>query len=121
MPEFHGTPTWSPNTDVHEGPDEIIVKMELAGVPADRIHLSVENKVLVVEGAREETPVTGGDYRYRQMEIEYGPFRRVLDLPYAVDSSRAQARLSDGILVIRLPRARQSSGQRIRVKMEAGS
>jgi hypothetical protein len=41
---------------------------------------------------------------YHQVEIEYGEFRRVLDLPRPVDADRATARYDDGLLYIVLPK-----------------
>ena len=117
----HSSTAWSPNADVYESADDVVVKMELAGVPADSIQILLENRVLLVAGLRRD-PHSGesaAGYRFRQMEIEYGPFRRVIEMPFAVDGEQTRARMQNGILFIRLPRARGSSGQKICVKMES--
>jgi HSP20 family molecular chaperone IbpA len=38
------------------------------------------------------------------MEIEYGPFRRVLPLPTEIDASAIEAHLEAGFLLITIPR-----------------
>jgi HSP20 family protein len=118
--EQHGSAAWSPNTDVYEGADDVVVKMELAGVPAESIRILLENRVLLVEGLRRD-PHSGesaAGYRFRQMEVEYGPFRRVIEMPFAVDGENTRARMQNGILFIRLPRAPETTGQKICVMME---
>ncbi len=112
----HAASEWVPNTDVYDSPDGLIVKVELAGVSCDGFSIHLEARALVIEGVRRDPyarpasggacPGSSGDYRFRQMEIEYGPFRRVIPLPYAVSSSRASARCEGGICEIRLPRGR---------------
>ncbi|MBP7829066.1 MAG: Hsp20/alpha crystallin family protein [Kiritimatiellae bacterium] len=119
--EPHGAGAWSPNTDVYESADDVVIKMELAGVPAESLHIVLENRVVHVEGLRRD-PHSGesaAGYRFRQMEIEYGAFRRTLELPFAVDGEQAAARMQNGILTIKLPRARESSGQKITVTTES--
>lgn len=105
-----GTAGWVPNTDVYDGPDGLVVKVELAGVSGEGFSIHLEPRALVIEGMRKD-PYACPDrcaegYRLRQMEIEYGPFRREIPLPYAVSGSKARARCEGGICEIRLPRAR---------------
>lgn len=108
---------WQPNTDVYDGPNGLIVRMEIAGVSCDNILVSLEKTALIVEGTRRD-PCTGDTapgYRFRQMEIEYGPFRRVIPLPYPVNGREALAHCSGGILEIRLPRAEAPAPRRITI------
>ena len=56
---------------------------------------------------------------YQQIEIEQGPFRRVVELGADVDSERAQATYEDGILRIDIPLVRQEEAVR-RVPIEGG-
>ncbi|MFH0908832.1 MAG: Hsp20/alpha crystallin family protein [bacterium] len=111
----HVSTEWVPNTDVYDGPDGLVVKVELAGVACDSFSIHLEQHTLVIEGVRRdpyagpapsEAGATVAGYRLRQMEIEYGPFRRVIPLPYPVSASKARARCEGGICEIRLPRAR---------------
>jgi HSP20 family protein len=108
----HPPTEWVPNADVYDSPDGLVVKVELAGVACDGFSIHLEERALVIEGVRRD-PYACPDrcaegYRFRQMEIEYGSFRRVIPLPYAVSASKARARCDRGICEIRLPRARVS-------------
>jgi HSP20 family protein len=117
----HGSGAWSPNTDVYESADDVILKMELAGVDKESIRIHLEEQTVVVEGVRRDP--YGGEstagYRFRQMEIEYGPFARVVALPFPVDGNSARAHMTNGILKVRLPRAHVMTAERITVVMEA--
>jgi HSP20 family protein len=98
---------WTPNADVIEHADGILVRLELAGVALESIQIAVANSTLLVTGKR-MNPNTGGTaagYRFRQMEIEYGPFERVLPLPYPVDHQHVRARCGNGILEISMLRS----------------
>jgi len=117
--EAHGSGAWSPNTDVYENRDEIVVKMELAGVLQESLHIYLQNDRLTVEGVRRDP--YGGEstdgYRFRQMEIEYGPFQRVIPMPASVDGGKARADFLNGVLKVHLPRAQSPMPRKIKVIM----
>jgi HSP20 family protein len=105
---------WIPNADVIEYADGMMIRLELAGVDHASIQVIATDVALVISGRR-INPDTGGTaagFRFRQMEIEYGPFERVLPLSFPVDQQRARARHRDGLLEIELPRAQRAAKQK---------
>ncbi|HPF99164.1 MAG TPA: Hsp20/alpha crystallin family protein [Kiritimatiellia bacterium] len=118
--EHHGAGAWSPNTDVYESADDVMIKVELAGVSRESINVHLEEQAVIIEGVRRDP--YGGEstagYRFRQMEVEYGPFRRIIALPFPVDGENARAHFNNGILKVRLPRAKDSVQTSITVVME---
>jgi HSP20 family protein len=105
-----GQGAWTPNTDVYETTDRLVVKMELAGVESDELEVFLQDRLLVVAGYREDTcRKQSKRCTFRQMEIDYGHFERRLVLPVAVDVSRAQARMRNGFLRIDLPKTTRST------------
>ena len=48
-------------------------------------------------------PADGGERVYQQLEIEHGPFRRVVSLGAEVDADAARARYENGLLIVELP------------------
>jgi len=100
---------WTPNTDVFESSDGVIIRMELAGVPLDRLEITCEGRVLNINGVRCESfgAETIAGFRFRQLEIEYGPFHRSVTLPYETDPAHTRATMKNGMLEIRVraPRA----------------
>jgi HSP20 family protein len=98
---------WTPNADIMEHADGMRVVMELAGVEPASVQIVVANTALIITGTRTnpQAGATAAGYRFRQMEIEYGAFERVLPLPWPVDPRTVQARATNGLLEINLPRA----------------
>lgn len=98
---------FSPRVDVYYCGDEprAVVKAELPGVDIDTVSLEVSGRELVITGVR---PLQETEGRvYQQVEIEAGPFRRVVALGTDVVAERARASYDDGILRVELPLASQ--------------
>lgn len=111
-----------PYADVYfsKSRNALIIKLELAGIDPRSVHLGVEQRLVRIEGERPDTNRT--DKVYEQMEIEYGRFERVLNLPMEVDPERTTAEYKDGFLEIVLPLALQSGVRRIPVNVrDSGS
>jgi HSP20 family protein len=91
-----------PQVDVFESadPPSIVVHVELPGVDPERVKLIAGPRMLVVAGERQRPKDCG---HYRQMEIEYGPFQRRVQLSQDVDPDAATATYERGILRITLP------------------
>ena len=103
-------PTWSPPVAVWESAKEIVVRLDLPGVPRDQVEISFEQGALQVRGHR--PPPTEPGLRFQQGEVQVGAFRRTLVLPHAGRTGDPTARLRDGILEVRIPRTEASSGSR---------
>jgi HSP20 family protein len=97
---------FSPAVDVfYEGdPPRAVVHAELAGIDPDELSLEIEGRELVIAGHRR--PVDSEGRMYQQLEIDFGPFRRVIPLGADVVADQARANYTDGILRIELPLAR---------------
>jgi HSP20 family protein len=94
---------FSPRVDVYYcgKPPRAIVKVELAGVSLETVSLEIVGRELVIRGER---PVRETEGRvYQQVEIEAGPFRRVVELNADVVAEEARATYDDGVLRVELP------------------
>lgn len=83
-----------------EDPAELRIVVELPGVDPKSIQIVAADHVLVVAGERRR-PEAGG--RYQQLEIEYGPFQRRIQLDEPIDPAAATARYENGMLTVVLP------------------
>jgi len=110
-------PGFSPRVDVYYcgQPPKAIVKVDLAGVSLDTVGLEVVGRDLVISGER---PIQETEGRvYQQVEIEAGPFRRVLELNADVVAEDAKATYEDGILRVELPlRARSATSRTVPIE-----
>jgi HSP20 family protein len=94
---------WSPPTDLFEAEDELVVRVEIAGMREEDFEVVLENNVLIVSGARSDP----SDRRsYHQMEIRFGKFATSVALPVPVDAETARAEYKDGFLTVTLPKAK---------------
>jgi HSP20 family protein len=105
------TSSFSPRVDVYYCGEEprAIVKAELAGVDIDTVTLEVSGRTLVIAGERPFQDTEGRVYQ--QVEIEAGPFRRIVELGADVAADQARASYDDGILRVELPLAGQVTRQ----------
>ncbi len=96
-------PGFSPAVDVYYAgdPPRAIVRADLAGIDPDGIALEIRGRELILAGRR--PPEAGEDRVYQQLEIEHGPFRRVVALGADVDADAATAAYEDGMLIVELP------------------
>jgi HSP20 family protein len=95
---------FSPAVDVYyaSDPPRAVVRADLAGIDPNQVQLEVRGRELVLSGHR-ETESQSDDRVYQQLEIERGPFRRVVALGAEVDAEAADATYEDGVLTVELP------------------
>ena len=111
---------WQPPVDIHETEDVVIVKVELAGVRADDLHVSLtpDDRILNISGVRGEAKGDRqGRIRCHQLEIYFGPFERAVALPGGIRLNREaiKATYRDGFLLVTLPKKRVSDPPQTRI------
>ena len=96
---------FSPRIDVYytDNPPRAVVKVELAAVDPADVGLEIRGRQLLIAGERR--PTEAGGRLYQQIEIEHGPFRRVVELGADVVADRASASYEDGVLQVEIPLA----------------
>jgi HSP20 family protein len=97
---------FSPRVDVYytDGPPRAVVKVDLSAVDPSDVSLEIRGRQLVIQGERRPTPEAGGRL-YQQIEIEHGPFRRIVELGAEVVADKASASYVDGVLQVDIPLA----------------
>ena len=101
----------TPAVAIHEDADGYTLEAEMPGVTKDGVHVTVENGELVFTGAKAPRPA--GTRLYG--ETARADYRRVFDLDPAVDTEKISARMEQGVLVLRLPKAPDKKPRRITV------
>jgi len=105
---------WRPAVDVLERKDGFVIDVELPGVKAEDVHISVEGDRMTLKGERklEQRVEEGG---YTRLERRHGSFERVVLLPPTVDAERVKATYENGILQVHLPKKEEAKPKRIPV------
>jgi HSP20 family protein len=99
---------WVPNTDVYSIEEGLVIKVELAGMKSDSLEITVEGNRLRIAGNRPDG-CRAPNCKFLVMEISYGPFESILELPPAYDLTRAKAAYLNGFLRIDVPVAQPNS------------
>jgi HSP20 family protein len=110
---------FSPSVDVYylDDPPRAVVKADLAGVRLQDLALEIRGRQLLIAGERRAAEAAGR--AYQQIEIEHGPFRRVVELGAEVAADEAHASYDDGILEVEVPLVPRSQAVR-RVPIDEG-
>jgi len=89
---------------------EVLVRFEMPGFLPEEVKVEFLGDRLTVEAEHKEE--TG-----KEKERTYGHVRRVVTLPLAVETEKAEAFYRNGILELHLPRKPEATGRRIEVKV----
>ena len=100
-----GETHWIPNTDVYVSGNELVIKVELAGMSRENLELTVEGNRLMISGHRPDGS-RACKCKFLVMEINYGHFECVIEIPAGYDLSAAKAAYQNGFLQINLPQAK---------------
>jgi HSP20 family protein len=95
-------PVWVPNTDVYETESGLVIKVELAGMKKEHLELYVEGNQVKICGHRPDG-CRAPKCKFLVMEINYGEFESVIELPVGYDLSQAKAAYQNGFLRIDVP------------------
>ena len=105
----------SPNVDLYQEKNEIVVKADLPGMEKDDIQIKFSNHQLSIKGTKKANHhVKDEDYYFS--ECSHGPFLRILDLPSEAQVEKAQTTLRNGVLEIRLPKIEPAKTRKIKVE-----
>ena len=107
---------WSPQVEVRQRGDDIVIRADLPGVDRDDVHVEVENDVLTIRGERREEHEEEEEGFYRS-ERSYGQFHRMLPLPEGVSADEVEATFRDGVLEVRLPAPKQQEQRTRRIEV----
>jgi HSP20 family molecular chaperone IbpA len=104
---------YSPHTDIHETIDSVVVTMEVPGVGKSDIDIRLDKGVLTVIGKIDSTKYES--LRPIYSEYNVGNFVRTFTVSTKIDSDAISAAVADGVLTVRLPKAKEALPKRIAI------
>lgn len=100
--------------DISEVQTGIVIRMELPGVPAENVAVTVRGSTIEVSG--EKSPDAAGSCAsYMCLERAFGRFSRSFELSGSLNMSGVTAALREGVLTVFVPKRDERRGRAVRV------
>jgi HSP20 family protein len=109
---------YRPQADCYrtDEPPALNVIVELPGVDPTSVEVVVAGHALTISGERSRPRVAGA--HYLAMEIEYGSFKRTIELGTEVDPTNVTATYDQGMLKVVLPLAPQRRDEKVTIEVK---
>ena len=107
-------PVFSPTVDIFENEHALTLIADMPGVPKENLHIDLREDVLTITGVpivsmpEEETVIL--------QEFEIGKYIRQFTLADTIDQENIEAKLTNGVLRLTLPKAGPSKPRKIEVR-----
>lgn len=105
---------FTPNVDIFESEREITLLADLPGVTSENLTIDLRDNILTLIG--EIAPFEGADEQDVLIEYEIGKYYRQFNLSDVIDQSKIDAKLSDGVLRLSLPKVEKATPRKIEIK-----
>jgi HSP20 family protein len=104
---------WVPTADVFARGEDLVIRLELAGVEREHIEITLHDNTLTISGERESD--LDEDVSFYVHERFYGAFRRSMTLPAGVDEGKINAYSDNGMLEIIVQGGASAKSHRIEI------
>jgi HSP20 family protein len=104
---------WVPAVDIEELEDAYVVEAEAPGVKREDVNIEVSGNELTISG---EIKVRDREGIIRRRTRRVGEFEFRVVLPNEVNAEGIDAKLNEGVLTVRIPKAERAQRRRIEVK-----
>lgn len=94
---------FTPSCDIIESGETFVIKLDLPGLSKEEINIALKEHVLTVKGER--AGKLGENEEYRRQERSTGVFSRSFALPESVNTAETDARFTNGVLTITMPKS----------------
>lgn len=115
QPRTEPVTTILPPVDIFEDEAGFTLIADLPGVSKDQLVVRVTGDSLVIEGTA-TAPVTA-DMELLYGEVQNPQYRRSFTLSRELDPGKIEAKLSNGVLRLRIPKAEEAKPRRINVNV----
>jgi HSP20 family protein len=104
--------------NVYSRKEELVVEVLLPGISQEDVQVEVDRGVLTISAKRHGWQPEEGQEQptWYLREIEAGQFRRAISLPFPVDTEKAHATYSNGLLTLTLPKAEAARPKQIHIQ-----
>ncbi len=111
--------SWDPNVDILDDGKNIRILIELPGIEAEDVSVTIRGRVLTVRGTKRGRIRTHEGIRFFCMERFFGNFVKSVPLPRPVNTHRAVTKLKDGVLEVILPQVPDQREKELALEVKA--
>ncbi len=104
---------YSPAVDIFQTEEDLVIVADMPGVAPGDLNVDLEDSVLTVTGKVDEPD---SDWKLRYREYGIGGYTRRFTLSDKIDQSGIEAKLVNGVLTVRLPKADALKPRKVLVK-----
>lgn len=97
-----GEGEWSLPIDVVRDDGNLVLRADVPGLKPEEVKIEVEDDILTVSGAHEETKEEK-DKNFLRRERRYGSFSRSMALPPGVVADDIEASTHEGVVEVKIP------------------
>jgi len=106
---------WTPAADIKEEDNQFLIKVDMPGIDAKDIDVSMSNGNLLIKGERKSETKEDKE-GYHRVERSYGVFHRSFGLPDTADPEKVSAEVKDGVLDITIGKKKATKAHKITVR-----
>lgn len=110
----HRAAIYRPNADIYEDDESIYLGIDMPGVEASDVDVTLEHGVLTIHGRVHREHPSG--YQLAYAEYNEGDFERAFTLSEDIDRDRIAASCKNGVLQLQLPKADSAKVRKVEVK-----
>jgi HSP20 family protein len=101
------------NVNVRDEEDTFVLSALVPGLKAEDLNIQVLDDVVRIEGEYQ-----ANEEEYLLQELPSGSFQRVLRMPAEIDADKVEAKITDGVLTLRLPKAESARPKKIKIAVK---
>jgi len=99
--------------NVRDEEDTFVLSALVPGLKADDLNIQVLENVVQIEGEFQ-----ANEEEYLLRELPNGSFHRALRMPTEIDAEHVEAKITDGVLTLRLPKAESARPKKIKIAVK---
>ncbi len=107
---YEPIPDFSLAVDIHEEDNAYIVNALVPGLKPEDLSVQILDDMVTIEGEFKDD-----DSDYLMQELPHGSFKRSLRMPVSLDPNQTEAKITDGVLTLRLTKAESARPKVIKV------
>ncbi len=106
---------WAPPVDMTDEPGAFRMRVEVPGLTADQIDVSVAGRKLTIRGTKPNPRDKSDPRSAMRSECRYGSFGREIDLPADVQADAIRASCRNGVLELEIPKSAAARAQTVKI------